>query len=382
MKIGKILIYISIVFIVSCKSTSETKTNKLGSSELTADNGIIYALPKTNLRFRVEAVKTDIFPGPYYEYAEKYIGLTNVPEKKETIWQISNIVVETYHDMDSEQFYMIEPSGLMNIDLQSLIANQFIFPVNKNANLEYDNQFYGKNETGNDIVFKDLSVSKYVGEEKVTYYKRVQRDSLFAKVPVTKTQSVYKSFEDKAEEASSFIFMIREKRFELITGMADYYPDGKALEVALKELDRLENEYMDLFIGKKFTSTYSATFEFTPTEKDLHQPHIIFRFNEDKGVLPANDLSGRPIIVELESMNQVQGISSVFEHKQDTEEAFKDKIHYRIPNMAQVKVYDGSSLIATRKTHVEQYGEIIQIPSIFLMDDEKFIEFYREEEKE
>ena len=311
------------------------------------------------------------------------MGIDNVPQKRVTIWQISNITVETYNDIDAEHFYMIEPSGFMNIDMKSLIDNQFVFPVNKQSFIEYENQFYGKNETGNDIVFKDLSVSKYVGEENVTYYKRVQRDSLFAKVPVVKTQSVYKSFEDKAEEASSFIFMIREKRFELITGMADYYPDGKALDVALKELDRLENEYMDLFIGKKFSSTYTATFEFTPTDKDLHQPHIIFRFNTDKGVLPANDLSGKPIIVELETLKQVQKLSNAFVENESVKEPhYKDKIYYRLPDLVKVKVYDGSSLIATRKIPVEQYGEVIQIPAMFLMDDERFIEFYREDEEE
>lgn len=306
MKVLQIIIYISIVFVVSCKSTSETQIKKIDSAKIISDQGIAYALPKTNIRFKVEAVKTDIFPGPYYEYAEKYIGLTDVPEKRETIWQISNIVIETYNDMDPENLYVLEPSGQFNVDLKSLIDNGFIFPVNKQMVHEYENQFYGISELGNDLVFKDLSVSKYVGEEQVTYYKRVQRDSLFAKVPVVKTQSVYKSFEDKAEEASSFIFMIREKRFELITGMADYYPDGEALNAALKELDRLENQYMDLFIGKKITSTYTASFEFTPSEKDLHQPYFIFRFNEEKGVLPANDLTGRPIIVELEALKQAE----------------------------------------------------------------------------
>ena len=382
MKVLKIIIYISFVFIVSCKSTSETQIKKIDSAKLISDQGIVYALPKTNIRFKVEAVRTDIFPGPYYEYAEKYMGLTDVPEKRETIWQISNIVIETYNDMDPENLYLLEPSGQFNVDLKSLINNGFIFPVNKQMVQKYENQFYGISELGNDLVFKDLSVSKYVGEEQVTYYKRVQRDSLFAKVPVVKTQSVYKSFEDKAEEASSFIFMIREKRFELITGMADYYPDGEALNAALKELDRLENEYMDLFIGKKITSTYTANFEFTPSEKDLHQPYFIFRFNEEKGVLPANDLTGRPIIVELETLKQVEPISNlIYKNENPEEPRYRDKIYYRIPDLVKVKVYDGSSLIALRKVAIEQYGQVVQIPAMYFMDEEAFIEFYREEDE-
>lgn len=381
MKINKFIVYIGVLMLLSCKTTSETKTEKLDAGKFVSESGIVYSLPKTNLTFLVEAVLTDVFPGPYHEYAEKYMGLTNVPHKRETSWQISNIEINKYNNMDPEQIYIVEPSGLLNIKIEKLLKNELIFPVNKEYQNEYANQFYGQNEQGNDIVFKDLSVSKYIGEEQVTYYKRVQRDSLFAKVPVTKTQSVYKSFENKAEEAANFIFLIREKRFELISGMADYYPDGKALEVALKELDRLENEYMDLFIGKKFTSTYTANFEFTPTDKDLHQPYILFRFNKDKGVVPSNDLSGRPIIVELEDLQQTKNLSGIFQETESEEEsAYKNKFYYRIPNLIRVKMFDGSSLIASRKMNVDQFGEIIQIPEIFLMDEEKIIEFYKQED--
>ena len=381
MKTNKFIVYIGVLLIISCKTTSETKTEKLDANRFVAESGIIYSLPKTNLTFKVEAVRTDIFPGPYHEYAEKYIGLTDVPHSKETKWQISNIKIEKYNDMDPEQIYTVEPSGLINIKVEKLLKNKLIFPVNREYQNVYTNHFYGENTQGVDIVFKDLSVSKYIGEEQVTYYKRVQRDSLFAKVPVTKTQSVYKSFENKAEEAANFIFLIREKRFELISGMADYYPDGIALDVALNELDRLENEYMDLFIGKKFTSTYVANFEFTPTDKDLHQPYILFRFNKDKGVVPSNDLSGRPIIVELEDLQQTKNLSGIFQESgTDEESEFKNKFYYRVPDLVNVKIFDGGALIASRKLDVEQFGEIIQIPEIFLMEEEKVIEFYQKED--
>lgn len=381
MKVFRFTTYILLIVLISCSTTSETRVSKIENLNLNSSSGIVYALPKSNITFKVEAVRTDIFPGPYHEYAEKYMGLENVPHKKESVWQISNITIDTYNDIDADEIYLIEPSGKMNIDLKGLIDNQIIFPINKESKDKYENRFYGKNESGSDIVFKDLSVSKYVGEEQVTYYKRVQKDSLFAKVPVVKTQSVYKSFEDKAEEASSFIFMIREKRFELLSGMADYYPDGQALDVALKELDRLENEYIDLFIGKRFTSTYTASFEFSPEEKDLHQPYILFRFNKDKGVLAANDLSGKPIIIELEALGQVDNLPNFQPVTDELEHSSQNNLYYRVPDLVQVKVFDGSSLIASRKVKVEQFGKIILIPNVFLMNDEKFIEFYREEDE-
>lgn len=380
MRIYKVILFIAFIGLVSCKSSSETRIAKISDLGLITEKGIVYALPKTNLNFRVEAVRIDIIPGPYHEYAEKYIGIVDVPHVEESVWQISNIAIDSYNAIDPDQFYILYPSGHMNVNLNKLIKNEIIFPVNRNVKDVFENKFYEKNESGNEIVFKDLSVSKYIGEEKVTYYKRVQRDSLFAKVPVVKTQSVYKSFEDKAEEAANFIFMIREKRFELITGMADYYPDGKALEVALEELNKLESEYLDLFIGKRFTSTFNASYEFAPTIKDINQPNILFRFSEDKGVLSANDLRGRPIILELHSLDQTKTLSDLISNYVHIgEEVHNDNLFYRVPELAQIKIFDGSLLIASRKVKVDQFGKIILYPIMFLMDEEKFIEFYREE---
>jgi len=381
MKTLKFATYILLVFFVSCKSTSETKITKVEDANLKSESGIIYALPRTNLRFTVEATKTDIIPGPYAEYAEKYMGLENVPEEIASQWEITNIEIDSYRDIDPEQYYLLEPAGKMNINLNKLIESGTILPVNKSVQTEFTNEFYGVSNPGNEIVFTDLSVSKYIGEEKVTYYKRVQRDSLFAKVPVTRTQSVYKSFEEKAEEAASFIFMIREKRFELLTGMADFYPEGSSMSVSLEELERLESEYLALFIGKRFTSNYSASFEFVPTAIELEQPYILFRFNEERGVLPPNDLRGRPVIVELEKKEKNRNLAYLMADQVNREGTeYKNKLFYRIPDLAQVGVYDGNTLLATRKINIEQYGVIIQIPAMFLMEDQTFIEFYREKE--
>jgi hypothetical protein len=382
MKNRFVLVALSIFALFSCKPTSETLVTKIENVSAVSESGIIYALPQTNLKFTINSVKTDIIPGPYHEYAEKYMGIENAPERESSVWEINDIIVQTYNDIDPSQYYILEPSGKMKIDFNKLIQNGSILPVNKPDVNSFSNDFYGFNNTGNDIVFTDLSVSKFVGQEKITYYKRVQRDSLFAKVPVTKNQSVYKSFEEKAEEAAHFIFMIREKRFELLTGMSDFYPDGKSMDLAINELNRLENDYLELFIGKRFTSNYSANFEFVPTEKELEQPYILFRFNEDKGILNPNDLRGRPIIVELAKKDQTKNLAYLFSDQINREgTSYKDKIYYRIPDQVTVKVYDGNSLLAKRKVNVEQYGTIVQFPAMFLMNEESFIEFYRKDEK-
>ncbi len=378
MKINKTLLFLLFLIIVSCKSTSETRVTPLKQVNNLSENGIIYGLPKTTLRFTVEAKRTEIIPGPYAEYALKYLGIENAPEEEATQWQITNISIDSYNEIDPEQYYVLEPSGKFNFDFLKLIKSGLIFPVNSKATENMANEFFGDTDPGEDIVFTDLSVKQYVGNEDVTYYKRVQRDSVFARVPVVKKQYVQKSFEEKAEEASNFIFMIRAKRFELISGMADFYPEGKSLEVAIKKLDNLEDEYMSLFIGKRFTSTYNAVFEFTPSESDINQPYILFRFSEDKGVLQPNDLRGRPILVEMEKLDKTKNLSFIVNDLNKEGSLYKDKLFYRFPDQAIIRLIDGKKKIADRKLNIEQFGIITTIPTIFLMDEENFIEFYQD----
>jgi len=378
MKITKLGIFL--LFLISCKPTAETKVTPLKQVNNLSENGIIYALPKTTLRFTVEAKRTEITPGPYAEFALKYLGIENAPEEEATQWQITNITIDSYNEIDPEQYYLLEPSGKFNFDFMKLIKSGLVFPVNSKTKENLANDFFGDTDPGEEIIFTDLSVKQYVGNEDVTYYKRVQRDSVFARVPVVKKQYVQKSFEEKAEEASNFIFMIRAKRFELISGMADFYPEGKSLELAIKRLDDLENEYMALFIGKKFTSTYNAVFEFTPTESDLNQPYILFRFSEDKGVLQPNDLRGRPILVEMEKLNRTKNLSFIVNDLNKEGSDYKDKLFYRFPDQAIIRLIDGNKKIADRKLSINQFGIITTIPTKFLMDEEVFIEFYPEKD--
>ncbi|MGE0088249.1 MAG: DUF4831 family protein [Bacteroidales bacterium] len=376
MKKSKSLLYLFFLVLVSCKPTSETTVTPLKQVNNLPDKGIIYALPKTTLRFTVEAKRTEIIPGPYAEFSLKYLGIENAPTDEETQWQISNIAIDSYNEIDPENYYVLEPSGKFNFDFLKLVQAALILPVNSNTSENLTNDFFGDTDPGDEIVFTDLSVKQYVGNEDVTYYKRVQRDSVFARVPVVKKQYVQKSFEDKAEEASNFIFMIRAKRFELISGMADFYPEGKSLEVAIKRLDNLEDEYMSLFIGKRFTSTYNAVFEFTPTEQDLTQPYILFRFSDDKGILQPNDLRGKPILVEMEKTNLTKNLSYVVNGLNKAGSNYKDKLYYRFPDKAIIRLIDGNKKIADKKVSIQQFGIVTTIPTSFLMDDETFIEFY------
>ena len=57
--------------------------------------------------------------------------------------------------------------------------------------------------------------------------------------------------DDLAEEAADEIFALRRARIDLVTGELGDGAYGAGLESALKEIDRLEQSYMELFYGKR-----------------------------------------------------------------------------------------------------------------------------------
>ena len=153
MRILNVFIFLSLVVMISCKPTLETQVTKLDNQTNISESGIIYALPRTNLRFAIEASRTDVILGPYYEYAEKYLGIENAPKEETRIWQISNIVVNSYNDIDPEQFYLVEPSGKMNFDINKFIQSGNIMPINKPLDNIFSNDFYVVDKSEKEIVF-------------------------------------------------------------------------------------------------------------------------------------------------------------------------------------------------------------------------------------
>ena len=53
----------------------------------------LYSLPQTVLDVTVEADETEIMPGPYRQYAAKYLGIQDVPSKPEYSWTLTRVKV-------------------------------------------------------------------------------------------------------------------------------------------------------------------------------------------------------------------------------------------------------------------------------------------------
>jgi hypothetical protein len=212
----------------------------------------------------------------------------------------------------------------------------------------------------------DLSATPFIAAEQTTHYTRVLQDSNFVRVPVHKSIVVEKSAEDKAREAADFIFSLRKRRFELLSGDADFVAEGKAAEIVLREISRLESEYLTLFIGKSQTSTATWWFDYSPDGSKKDASTILFRFSEAKGVLPVSDLSGSPVLMSINATDSWTG-TEMFEQLAIENKITKpDAIYYRIPVPVQIKVHDSKVDFFSQKLTLYQFGPLVRMPSRFL----------------
>lgn len=354
---GKILSVglISMFLVSSCVSSSTlklAKSKQISSGDTISAKSIVYGLPKSTLVFKINQVKTEYKAGPFAKFAETFLGIENVILDNKASYQLSCVVIDQYRELDNDALFIVEPGDEVINYLQLSKQGLIMFPESRTAKplFQTESKDYSQN-----LIFTDLSVKPNYFSEKgeVTSVS----DDMSA-APVLRKQVVQKSISDKAKEAADVIFEIRDRRLSILFGDEDKFPEGEAMKADLDELNRIEKEYLALFIGKKIESTTSFYYEFSPTQQYLTNPYLIFRFSETTGITDVNSMEGRPIFVVIE-----KDAGSVFDSLHTTvTENNGHSIYYRIPSSVNVKLID-KSVIAQRRIVIEQLGKLMAIPA-------------------
>jgi len=375
-KIVTILLISLLATACSKKTTTITPINLTSSL---SPHGMVYALPLTTYRIKVESVQIIEIPGPYAQFAERFMGISNVITKKNSEWEIQSVDATSDNEADISALFVIEPNETFQSDFLKLTSQGLIIPT---SNIHFD----GINKVGMQPapepatpIYTDLSTTPFIVAERTTHYSRVFQDSTFVRVPVHKTVTVEKSIEDKALEAAEFIFLLRKRRFELLNGDADFIAEGKAAEAVLKEISKLEQEYLSLFIGKSFEQKSTHWFDYTP-KPNGNSATILFRFSPSKGVVSASDLSGSPVLISASPNGEWQGTELLKQLSTEKETPRTDAVYFRIPIPIDLKVtFENQDLFHIR-TSVYQFGPLVRMPANFFMKEYGNIHFMKPEQ--
>lgn len=331
------------------KKKNEEGTEQIVEPEFT--EGIVYALPRTALIMNIEAKKKVFKPGPYYQYAKKYLGIDNARATEEVKWNISSIEIDQYPEADPNAIFKAMDEYASQLALSS---NGVIAGVNTKDNskkIKIVGADFIEKSKNKPAEFTDLSSDEF-------YEILVD--------PETGIETIKaKSIEEKARETADYIIRLRKKRAFSILSPSDVIPeDGKGYEVFVKEAKRLDKEYMALFIGKESVSSQCYQIIYIPETGNVKN-EVIFRFSKENGMLPKSDISGKPIFLSLE---KEQNANSALKKLKDSENpnAGKSGIFYRMPVSASISISDGLETLYLGRACIPQFGEIIPLPENFL----------------
>lgn len=370
----RVAILLGIVLFVSCSKKPLQITSVESTTSLNT-KGLVYALPRTVLKVRIDALKTIVVPGPYCQFAQKYLGIVDAPLKKTDEWRISNVDISSTLESDPNAFYAVTPGDKIKIDFLKICSSGLVIPITGFGVNSTSKKDIRDSETDNKTFFTDLSTSPFIASEKTIYYSKVKHDSVFVRVPIQKDMVIEKNIEEKARNAADFIFMLRKRRSDFLSVDADHNLNGDGLKIALDEITRLEQEYLSLFIGKSFTESAVHFLEFIPNQPE-GESSILFRFSSSRGVLPSSDLSGNPILLKTTPESTPESYKGFFQSfSMEKDKLMNDVIYYRIPTSAIISLSDGKTEMITRRISICQYGPLVRMPVKFMIKDSGLIEF-------
>lgn len=274
-------------------------------------NGITYSLPKTELNILITASCTIEKPGPFYQYAERYLATKDIITINNETWQINNIEIKTNAIPDPNRTFQVA------IDNKG-IANNITYTHNNiiaGVNIEYSPKL------------GELPKAKgYTNSQPSTLDSQLSFDYSVLNEDVLVATSIPKM----AEMIARQIYHIRESRTALLAADLEQLPDGEALKTILNRLDQEEAELLAFFVGKSTTYTITKEYHITPDDDLKH--HVIARISTSEGLTDANNVIGEPIYLNIEGTYYN---APLYDPKQ--EKAPKG-FYYNVPGKAKITI--------------------------------------------
>ena len=292
---------------------------------------VVYYMPQTQLAITIDYDKVTVEPGPFYLYAERYLGVKDVATEASTRYEVTKLHLSTrtvadqnraYKVVDETQWLSLTPEGLL----------------------------YGYN------------VPAYTTPIAAEEEKPIKADDTKPLMPLMEEQMVASSIAKMAEGAAKQIYHIREVRMNLLAGDVEHTPaDGKAMRLVLNELDKREQMLAELFVGSRKVEHLSHTIHYVPS-KDVTE-RIVGRVSQHTGIVSADDLSGEPIRVTLAGKRQAYASAEANKNSK----AIPSQVYYNLPGSAKVVVEYGQDMRESAILPIAQFGVAVPLAKSLLL---------------
>lgn len=284
---------------VLCVSAVSAQGVKIARTGVWTENGVVtFGEPHSIIAVDVCVEHTEILVGPYARYAQKYLGV-RAPLNDRSSWRIAGATISLLDDSAFAASCAVAPGQCVN-EPQSELPREF------------------------------------------------------ARLLPDRTDARALTPDEAAAEAAEMIFSLRKHRLELITGEAGENVFGGGLEAALRSIDQYENACLELFFGKRVVTTRTERITVRPSGDRFG--YVLGRFSEKEGPVPATDLTGEMLMLQIEPSGDTS-LSYVVEAEP------KDK------NVAECRVADfstcifscGTERIASAVLPLYEYGRSLTV---------------------
>lgn len=335
------------------------------SDTVTLRNGsLVYALPMTVFTINVEMERCIEIPGPYAKYADDLLGLKNVITSEEEHWFIKSISMNSHEEADPSEFYVIQSNNLFQTNVLQLKKEGLIVDINPESNFQNVSLPVAKEINVNQFRTFDLGSDEYYQSQNDTAFRRVRVDSAYIRIPYIVEKKKKLTVDQLAERAARRLMDIRDGKIMILTGEANVFPQNEA---AINEINRIEKEYTELFVGKSFVETRTFTYQFIPLKELADKPVTLFTFSEATGPENITSKTGTPVILELIPEQKTKDLTIISREQPDPSSLGYDKLYYRIPDVVNLTIsMDEETLYNSRKL-VYQLGEVMQLPANYIL---------------
>ncbi|MDD2436062.1 MAG: DUF4831 family protein [Massilibacteroides sp.] len=337
---------LAVGLLISIPLFSQTKIVK--RTALKSNNfGITYSLPKTSLIISAEVKKSTCKAGPYYIYAEKYLGVKDVVTEDKVFYSLGKISLFNKGIPDPNRTYIVEFKAGTVAPYAYLTEDGLLCSIN----------------------------AEYTPEEseiEIARKKRIQPIRVADASVYSEELLMAGSVAKQAEVAAKQIYRIRESRLNILTGESDNLPpDGEAMKLVIQQLEEQEKALTNLFTGI-IVEEYSD-YDVTITPYDNLDKEILFRFSTHLGIVDADDLGGTPVYLNLKATERAPELD-------EKEAAKKEKslkgIVYNLPGKASVEIQMNKKTLYKGEVQIVQFGTQEGLAPVMFEDKKAPVKVY------
>ena len=319
-------ILVSLSLFMCTSLLAQTKVVKKNAVKAN-DYGVSYSLPKTSLVVEANYTKCTWKAGPYYQYAQKYLGVSDVITKDKVFYKLKNVGLDNVGIPDTDNSYLVTFKAGTVAPYVYLTEEGLMCAVN--------------------TTYEDTLGRQAKKEKKADKGASVSKQSVLSEELL-----MAGSLAKQAEVAAKQIYRIRESRLNILTGEADNVPpDGQAMKLVIEQLEAQEKALTNLFVGTKAEEPMAMDFTIMPV--DGFDKNVLFRFSEALGVVDADDLSGEPIYMSL----VVTERAPMLDEKEAAKKAKSMKgLIYNVPGKAAITIEKNKETLFSGDVLITQFG--------------------------